>query len=206
MAPQSLTFGTTGARLADVDGDAQVDRRRDAPVGFAIDLDVGHRHRTDLLHRLDHRPRGEVREAGLAAELRREVLIDDLAVLLQHLHGDDARRRRRGDAEALLHVGDDARRHPAQRLDARWQCAAADGCRSAARRLVRVGRLAGLDWPEALLEEPAPLLGNRFGRLTVVGVELLDVAGIDAEQRLEVDRLRVAHLVRCQFAVNRRSL
>ena len=84
--------------------------------GLAVFGAVGGVQRREVGERAQHRVGDEVGEAHLARAGARELVVQDLAVDLQQLGGNDAHRRGGGDPQARLHVLHGARRASAERL------------------------------------------------------------------------------------------
>ena len=100
--------------LLHVDRDAEPDAFVLDHGGLAVDLGVGHVHARHGLHGLDHGVADQVGEADLPLALAAQVVVDHHAVVDQQLRGDGPDAGGRRDAEAGLHVRDDARRGAAQ--------------------------------------------------------------------------------------------
>ena len=156
-----------------------VDREAEADVLVAHDpgaavgsLDEGVVHVRDVIgDGPDDGVADEVREADLAATRAAQVAVDDVAVDLEQLGRHLAERGRRRDAEAGLHVGDDAGADAADRLTRRFAlggrrggCGRRCGCSRSGRRR-RGGRSRGAGRWRRLRGRPA--------RRAVVGEELL---------------------------------
>ena len=60
---------------------------------------------------LNNRPGNYMRKRNLASPLRRQVLVDNAAILFQHLDRNIAKTRRRRNSQALFHVFDDLFAH-----------------------------------------------------------------------------------------------
>ena len=146
--------------------------------------------------RLQHRVADEVRERDLAAPRAGEVVVQDLAVDLEQLGGNGAHRRGGRDAEARLHVLDDACRGAAQRLRRvaveHDRARPAPACRRGVPARARVpsaaaarcggggGRGRRLRARHVVLEELAPAGRDRLRVVLVEPVHLVDQARVRA--------------------------
>jgi hypothetical protein len=99
----------------EIDGDAEVHVGAIEARGSSV-LDGERRvHTRELFDGLHKRERDDVRVRRLRLADQRQVIVDDAAVLFEHLDRDVADGRRGRDRERRLHVRDDLRRGAAQR-------------------------------------------------------------------------------------------
>ncbi len=139
----------------DVDGDAEIDLRPYDTVRLTVALGISVIDRGDFVERFDNRPADDVGEGDFSAGEKGPMVIDDAAVLIHHLDGDDALRSGQRHSDAGGHIFRDLSGNPAQRLQALEIGSGEVGRRGKGLGYVAVGAL-----PIGLLKDPFPAVVN----------------------------------------------